>query len=360
MSTTGKISPKKVKRFIGMTVLLIAFTGILIAADGKQSDAQIEGVIVTLKHNGREEDFLKKDDVESMIAQQGVNVQDETLSSIDVDAIESIVRSNPWVMNAEVYVDNNAKVNIEVVQRSPVARIFDASGNSFYLDKDGFEMPLSDRYAYSVPVFTNYRERANDSINTSFRKAIVYLSSMIKEDTFWNAQITQVDIAGLNDFNFYTTLGKQKVKFGDTALALQKLDNLMAFYNEVSNKIGWDRYEVLDVRFKGQVVASPSIGWIPPKDTVALAVMPWHNNDPNASIKPTSPRPAVVTEKKAEPEKKIIVNKEGSEKNDKNAPSKKIISKKEGPDNTAARPKQDPAKQTAKKKATDKQKDNKK
>lgn len=342
MSTESKISPKKVKRFIGMTFLLIAFAGILIAANRKQSDDQIEGMIVTLKHNGREEAFLRKDDVEALIGQQGVNVEDETISSIDVDAIENIVRSNPWVMDAEVYVDNNAKLNIEVVQRSPVARIFDATGNSFYLDKEGFEMPLSDRYAYSVPVFTNYRERESDSMNNGLKLGVVHLSSIIKEDIFWNAQITQVEITGLNDFNFYTTLGKQKVKFGDTSSALQKLENLMAFYHEVSNKIGWDRYEVLDVRFKGQVVASPSIGWTPPKDTTVIV----------ASATPSN---ATEVKKQPEPAKKVAAKAADPEKNEQKAASK-VMARKEGPTRTAIRPKQADTRPVAKRQAAGKDK----
>lgn len=362
MSTTSKISPKKVKRFIGMTVLLIAFSAILIAANRKQSDEQIEGVIVTLKNHGKEENFLRKQDIDSLILREGIDVQHQKLASINVDEIENLVLKNPWVKTAEVFVDNNAKLNVEVEQRSPVARVFNADGNSFYLDSTGFEMPLSERYTYAVPVFTNFIRSANDSVNNSFKKNIVYLSSIIKQDTFWNAQITQVDIAGWNNFDFYTTIGKQKVKFGDTALALSKLNNLMAFYQEVSNKIGWDRYDVLDVRFKGQVIASPSIGWVPPKDTLGLNLLAVVNN--NAE----SPKPVVqtVVGKKPEPvkseKKKEVPKKPESKKNEKKLePKAKATVKKEEAKKATQKPKQEVTKPGAKTKSqNDKSKKNNK
>lgn len=332
MEHQSKISSRKVKRFAVVSLVLIIFSAILIAANRKQSDKPIAGTRVTLKHQDREENFLKTKDVEELISKQGINVDNQTIASINVDEIERIVRSNPWINDAQVFVDNKGTLNIEVTQRLPVARIFANDGTSFYIDTAGFEMPLSQNYAYSVPVFTNYAKQANDSINEHNKKSMVYLSSIIKEDSFWNAQITQVDMEGLNNFNFYTTLGRQKVKFGDTSAAVEKLDNLMAFYKDVSNKIGWDRYNVLDVRFKGQVLATPSIGWVPPKDTVAEA--PVANPAPvavaqnvvaaNPKPAPAKPKEKPVPEKKPEPAKK--------------APAKVVPKKKEEPKKAAAKP----------------------
>ncbi len=331
MENQSKISPRKVKRFAVVSLVLIIFSAILIAANRKQSDKPIAGTKVTLKHQDREENFLKTKDVEDLISQQGIKVDNQTIASINVDEIEKIVQSNPWIKEAQVFVDNKGTLNIEVAQRLPVARIFASDGTSFYIDTAGFEMPLSQNYAYSVPVFTNYVKQANDSINEHNKRSMVYLSSIIKDDSFWNAQITQVDMEGLNNFNFYTTLGRQKIKFGDTSAALAKLDNLMAFYKDVSNKIGWDRYNVLDVRFKGQVLATPSIGWMPPKDTITEGTVPKPapvpavtQNVVAANPKPAKPKENAVVARKPEPAKKVV--------------AKADTKKKEEPKKAAAKP----------------------
>lgn len=366
MENQSKISPRKVKRFALVSIVLIAFSAILIAANRKQSDKPIAGTIVTLNNKDKEENFLRKADVEALIQKQGINVSNQTIASINVDEIERIVQSNPWIKDAEVFVDNKGMLNIEVAQRLPVARIFANDGTSFYIDTAGFEMPLSERYAYSVPVFTNYSKLANDSINEHMKKSMVYLSNIIKEDSFWNAQITQVDIEGLNNFNFYTTLGKQKVRFGDTSVATDKLDNLMSFYKDVSNKIGWDRYSVLDVRFKGQVLASPSIGWMPPKDTVAdadvvkVATPVAATPTPvvaAARPEPVKPKANNIAEKKKEP-----VRQEAKKADPKNKEAaKKVIAKpavKAAPSKPVAQAKAKPA--APKKAEADKNKKDKK
>ena len=271
MKQKGKISSRKVARFAFGSLVLIAFAWLLLAANKKQSEQPIAGVIVSMKNDERAQNFLLKKDVEQLLlTNQQIEIEHQTIASLDLNKIEQLALSNPWVQAAEVFVDNNSKLNIEVTQRIPIARIFDAQGNSFYIDSSGFEMPLSSRYAYAVPVFTNYKVVTDSSTNEAQKRQMIALSQVLSKDSFWNAQITQIDLAKPNDFNLYTTLGEQKIRLGDTSNLSNKLNDLLSFYKEVSNKIGWDRYKVLDVRFAGQVIASPSIGWIPPKDTVVV------------------------------------------------------------------------------------------
>ncbi|HRP90276.1 MAG TPA: cell division protein FtsQ/DivIB [Edaphocola sp.] len=267
-NNTSKIGKAKSK--IGIVLFLLAFGALLVAANNRQDSEPVKDVLVTLKNQGITENFLRKEDVAQLIKNQGINIENKVLSNIDLDQIENIVGSNKWVKDVDAFVDNNNKLNIEVTQRIPDARIFDKNGNSFYIDETGFEMPLSDRYAYAIPVFTNYSKAKNDSDAVALKQRIVFLGKLIQADSFWNAQISQIVINNAKDFSFYTTLGNQEVKFGDTTSASEKLENLFSFYKQVSNKIGWDRYQVLDARFKGQVVATPSLGWIPPKDTVKV------------------------------------------------------------------------------------------
>ena len=49
-------------------------------------------------------------------------------------------------------------------------------------------------------------------------------------------------------------LGNQLIRFGDTQNYEEKFNKLLAFYQQVETKVGWNKYSVLDVRFKNQVV----------------------------------------------------------------------------------------------------------
>ncbi|MBS1689581.1 MAG: hypothetical protein JSS96_12715, partial [Bacteroidetes bacterium] len=66
----------------------------------------------------------------------------------------------------------------------------------------------------------------------------------------------------------------QRILLGDTARLAEKFDNLFLFYKNILNRVGWDKYETLDLRFKDQVVASPALPWKAPVDK-AMSNMNW-------------------------------------------------------------------------------------
>lgn len=342
MSAGKQISARKVKRFVVGSLVLLAFSCILFAATKKQSEQNIKGVQVILKNQGEEENFLLAKDVEQLfVTNNNMNILNKSIGSLDLDKIERLAETNPWVKSAEVYVDNNSKLNIEVTQRLPVARIFTRDGHSFYIDTAGFEMPLSERYAYPVAVFTNVPLHSNDSVYNSMKLKMVYLSQVLKEDSFWNDQITQIEVQHENSFNAYTTIGKQKILLGDTTHISAKLSNLFSFYREVSNKIGWNKYEVLDIRYKNQVVASPSFGWIPPKDTNITAVQtapvehPAEQVQDSKAVAKPKPEPAKVQQAiKAKPQAIAAAPRKVQD----NKP-KTVVAKKPEPKTTASKPK---------------------
>jgi len=263
MEGQRKISPRKVARFATGTLLVIIFMIALVAASRSQAGHTPSGLQVSIL-NENEHEFIKAGDIETMLARSANNYRNIAISKLDLNKLEKTIESNPWVVNAEVYVDNTRKIQVKVMQRVPVARIFNQNGSSWYMDSTLKMLPLSVSYAYPAPVFTNVPVFNNDSFGKSFKAKIAYLSRIIGSDTFWNAQITQIEVQPDQTFVLTPMMGNQKILFGDTADAKAKLENLFAFYKNVSTKIGWDKYQVLDVRYKGQVVASPAMGYVPP------------------------------------------------------------------------------------------------
>jgi cell division protein FtsQ len=68
------------------------------------------------------------------------------------------------------------------------------------------------------------------------------------------AQIDQIDITSAADFEMVPKLGNQVIRFGDANNYQEKFNKLLAFYKQVQTRIGWNKYSVLDIRFKNQVV----------------------------------------------------------------------------------------------------------
>jgi cell division protein FtsQ len=304
MSEERKISSKKVLRFSIGALLVAVFMVALVAASRQQNNKAIKGMEVHL-NDEHEFSFLQRKDIEALLLRnRNIDLAQTAISKLDLRLMEDIARTNPWVAKADIFVDNRQVLQVNITQREPVARIFDINGSSYYMDSLLNTMPVSQGYAYPAPVFTNVPVLRNDSMQASLHQKIAYLSEMIGRDSFWHAQVTQIEVQPDQTFVLIPLFGDQRILIGDTANVQEKLKHLFAFYKNVSGKIGWDKYETLDVRYKNQVVASPSIGWIPLKPTdTATAII--EGPDPKvevntvAAVKPVVAKPAVQTARPA-------------------------------------------------------------
>ncbi len=274
MSEQKNISSKKVLRFAVGAVLVVIFMVALAAASRQQSNKAIKGLEVHL-NDEQEYSFLQRKDIEHLLLKsRHIDLAKTSIANLDLKLMEDIARTNPWVAEADIYVDNKQVLQVNILQREPMARIFDVNGASYYMDSTLHLMPLSQGYAYAAPVFTNVPALRSDSANKVLRTKIARMSNVLGRDSFWHAQITQVEVQPDQTFVLIPLMGNHRILVGDTVQMETKLKNLLAFYKHVSNKIGWDKYETLDLRYKSQVVASPSIGWVPPKvtDTASVSI----------------------------------------------------------------------------------------
>lgn len=74
--------------------------------------------------------------------------------------IEQTLNQNPWVEDAQTFVDVDGRVGVQLTSKLPIVRI---EGNkSYYLDTSGEPFPLSKNQSVSVPVFTEILVECND------------------------------------------------------------------------------------------------------------------------------------------------------------------------------------------------------
>lgn len=313
MSEKRKISVRKIMQ----TLVTILVTGACIAAMTSAARKQDAKHIKDFRINIKNEQFgfVDKADVKiKLLNDKDIDVKKISLGRLDIGKMEKIVATNPWVADAQVFVDNDKVVHVNLTQRVPVARIFDQAGNSYYLDNAHKAMPLSERYIHYTTVVTNVPVLKDDSLGNSLKAQIVKVVRQVERDSFWNAQVSQIILNDDKAFELVPVLGNHKILIGDTANLDEKFENLYAFYKKVMTRIGWDKYEVLDARYKGQVVASPALLWKAPTDK-ALSNMNWVKSiigsDSNKVIaplpKPIAPQPVQQTVVAAAPLKPTVV-----------------------------------------------------
>src|ERR1700744_3934525 len=203
--------------------------------------------------------FIGKKDIASLLAPAGApKIQDKPIQSFDLRHMETTLEKNIWIRKARLFFDNNGVLHVDVVERMPATRIFTNDGSSFYCDSEGVQLPVIPQLPARLPVFTGYPSRTigrkgPDSLLTA---GILHVSEFIRKDSFWTAQIAQVNILPDRTFELEPEIGNHRVTFGDGNDIGPKFHRLFLFYSEVLSRTGFDKYERIDVSYAGQVVAT--------------------------------------------------------------------------------------------------------
>jgi len=86
-------------------------------------------------------------------------------------------------------------------------------------------------------------------------KQLITLINTIREDEFWNAQIAQLDIDSKMRITIYPQVGDERIEFGRPENVDTKLTKLMIFYKEILPRMGWNKYDRVNLEYEGQIVA---------------------------------------------------------------------------------------------------------
>lgn len=267
MSTKRKISLRKILQSVVTLVMLVGCVLAITSATKQQRKRVVKGVNVEIQNS--EYGFIDEGEVKNiLLTNKNVELSKTQLQSLDIRSMEKVIDANPWIERAQVFVDNDKTLHVQVQQRVPLVRVFDVKGDSYYLDSNLKTIPLSDRYVHNAMVVTNVPELKDDSVGMMTKAQILKLTRFIGRDSFWREQVSQIIMEDDETFELVPVLGKHRILIGTAIKLDKKFDYLFSFYKNVLSRIGWDKYEVLDVRYKGQLVASPSIPWNVPQDKV--------------------------------------------------------------------------------------------
>lgn len=252
---------QKIGKILVLTFWCLAGAGLvalLVAAVSNKNEQVCKGYDVRI-HGASEQLFLDKADIIEMLSVNG-RITGAPVASLDLRSMEQKLRKHAWVRDVEIFIDNNSMLNIKVDEREPIARVFTVNGNSFYIDSACERLPLTEKIAVRLPVFTSFPSDGKKMNKAD--KALLWqmknITEAISKDAFWSAQIAQVDITPQRNFEMVPTVGNHIIEFGDGNDVENKFGRLMVFYKQVMSKSGLNMYEKVNVQFARQIIGKKS------------------------------------------------------------------------------------------------------
>lgn len=239
----------KINWLLIKNTMLAGFTIFLVGFTNKRFDARRpERVNITFE--GESKLFMTDSMVNKLLIQKNRNVSSFSYSEVDLNGIEHRLKNNPYVRDAQVYLTVNRTLEVEVTQKTPIARV--SANKAFYLDEAGEKMPLSPNFSARVILIDGVMDKENE-------KELYALVREINNDSFLKQIFIGVRCLGNNRFLLIPRKYDYEVYFGGAVDIKQKLKNYKAFFQYAEIKNLHDQYEKINLQFKNQIVCTKKI-----------------------------------------------------------------------------------------------------
>ena len=225
---------------LGALFFLLAFTKV-------QHDAYpCKGVSIILENEATS--FLTRGEVLQIINSLVDSIHGLPLNKLPLYEIEKTIEQHALIAAADVFVLLNGDLIVTVTQKEPMVRVQNMQGKSYYLDIDGKPFPLSSNYTKRLMV-------ANGNIIDSIDVAVVSkVAKYIHQNEFWKAQIIQLHINENKEIELIPRVGNHIILLGDQEEMEAKFEKLMLFYQKGVQQTGWNKYSIINLKYKNQLV----------------------------------------------------------------------------------------------------------
>ena len=236
---------KRLGPYILFSILLVYLIIVLIFAATKLEEVRCRGVRVSVSDT-LERAFVDKEEVEKAIARGYGDILEQSITAIDKDSLERVLKKNPMVKSAQVYYSLDGYIHVTIEQREPVLRVM--AGEGYYVDADGKVMPLSSKFTSHVVVATGFVTK-----EFACRKLYPFVQ-MLRADEFWNAYVEQIVVERNEDVVLIPKVGNFRIVLGQVENCEARMDKLMLFLQRGIAKRGWNRYKEVNLKFENQIV----------------------------------------------------------------------------------------------------------
>ena len=234
---------------ITITASLLAYLVFAIVSLNPKAEKEMVCSGVRVEVMDKLDQYIGEKEVMSMLDKAKVNPVGASFSAINMEAIENTLKENRLIKRAECYKTVNGEVRIKVFQRTPILRVIANKGN-YYVDNEGEIMPVPNNFSAYLPIATGF-------IEEEFAKKQLYeFTLFLQKDKFWNAQIEQIYVSPKQDIELTPRVGNHQIILGKIEDYQENLAKLKLFYEKGLNKVGWNKYSKINLKYKNQVVCT--------------------------------------------------------------------------------------------------------
>lgn len=171
------------------------------------------------------------------------------LCDIDTRKIQRHLNAMSTFEEVECVITSQGKLKVCVKPMVPVLRVF--TGNiSYYINKDGKPIRARADFFTDVPIATGKFTR---DFPASY---LIPVAQFIERDTLMKNLVTMIEANDKNNIILTPRITGHVINIGDTTDLPRKRQMIVTAYKKILPYRGWETYDTISVKFRGQIVAT--------------------------------------------------------------------------------------------------------
>lgn len=188
--------------------------------------------------------FVDEKDIREIVKKENPSGK---VGDLNIPVLEKKINSLPAVDSANVYLNLNGKLNLDIKQRVPVFRL-NKDGKDFYVDEKGIEFPISRTYSHPCMLVTG-------NVKPDEYEKLAELVGKIDKDDF--SKKFFIGISKYKDsYNLLTSEGNYRVEIGDLDNVDFKVKGFKTFVEKYLVYQDPQKYSMVSVKYQNQIVTT--------------------------------------------------------------------------------------------------------
>lgn len=204
----------------------------------------MEKVSVQLTQTKHPVYFIDEKDIREIVKKSNPG---KRIGDINIPDLEKKINLLPAVDSANVYLNLNGNLNLDIKQRVPAFRL-NKNGRDFYVDEKGTEFPISKNYSFPCMLVTG-------NVDKSEYVKLAELVDKIDRDEFSKKYFIGITKEN-GGYNLLTSQGNYKVEIGDLDKINLKVKGFKTFVEKHLVYQEPDKYSKISVKYDNQIVTT--------------------------------------------------------------------------------------------------------
>lgn len=232
-----------------LLALLIAYVGFMFVwARAEARRHTCKGIEVVIDGTGKVAS-ISKESVMEVLDGYDKPIVGAQLHSINTYDIADYLRKFNNFESVDCIVTTQGNVKIRVVPMMPELRVYDGK-KTYYVNKDGKSMAALPGFHVDVPLVSG-------RFNSKFRpESIIPVARFIEQDSLLKSLTAMIVANDPDNIIIVPRIKGHVINIGDGSRMPEKRNAIYTAYKNILPYKGWETYDTISVKFKGQIIAT--------------------------------------------------------------------------------------------------------